>query len=35
VIRPVTEIACSISIAVDDVTGLWADKVFVDPAFAD
>jgi hypothetical protein len=34
VIRPVTEIARRIMIAVHDVTGLRAHQVFVDAAFA-
>lgn len=33
VIRPVTEIDSSVSVAVDDFTCLRADEVFVDPAF--
>jgi hypothetical protein len=35
VIRPVTEIERSIVVAVNDVTGVWADQFLVDAAFAD
>jgi hypothetical protein len=35
VIRPVTEIERSVSVAVDDFTGVWADQLLVDATLAD
>ena len=32
--RPVTEIQCGVSVAVNDLAGLWAEQVFVDTACA-